>query len=307
MVRNIYDSGVQSPIPLPTPRAFLRSVVLWIFGLCTTLLLVGMWGRSVAADQTTLDESARAVLESELVNRRLDDWLTSAVAELGTMGPVQASDVVDSVLTSPELDGAVDQVVDATVEAALAPPDRVSRLELAPAVDQLEPAIDRALRSAGLPIDSEAVTSELADLTLSSRDLALASRTVGATRVFLSQVVLIAATGLALTGAIAVYLAENRMDQLRSLCWRISLSGFTFAIFLRLGAWAVDPAGGRSPVAAGGAVILGSNIHVPLLVALTAVIAGGIAVLLRKKKRTIPIEPDINPETTGEQPVLAGV
>ena len=283
----------------PTPRAFTRSLALWLFGLCTTLMLIGLWGRAVTTDETTLADSARAVLQSELLNRRLDDWLTSALTEAGSVAPGTTEGLVATMVASPELDRAIDALVDSVVEASLAPPDQVSRLDLAPAVEQLEPAIDRALAHAGAPIDASTVTSGLGDLSLTSRDLALASRGVGGARVFLTQVVLIAGVGLLLTGGAAIRLSDDRLDQVRSLCWRIALSGFTFSLILRLGAWAVDPSGGRSPLAAGGAVILRSNLHIPVVVTLGAVIAGLLFLVRRRRSVDVPAE-----DSTGEHPVL---
>ena len=78
-----------------------------------------------------------------------------------------------------------------------------------------------------------------------------------------------------LSGVAAVALAEERARQVRGLAVRVGVSAATFAVLLRLGAWALDPGGGRSPLAAGGAVILSSSGHVLVIAAL---IAGGIAV-----------------------------
>lgn len=295
------------PLPLPGPRALARSTALWLFGLCITLLLLGLWGRSVTGDETTLDESARAVLQSELVNHRLNDWLTAGVTEVGAISPTEAQALVESVLASAELDRAIDALVDSTVEAALAPAGRPADLNLGPAVELLEPAIDRALTDAALPIDSAVVTAGLSDLELTSRDVTLATSTIAETRQLLTTVVLIGAIGLVITGGIAVYLSPNRLEQLRSLSWRIALSGFTFTLMLRLGAWAVDPGGGRSPVAAGSAVVLRSNSHVPVAVTLVAACAGGAFLQLRRRRRPPAPAPVPADDSTGEQRVLTGV
>jgi hypothetical protein len=298
-----YHSGVH-PLPsLPTPRAFSRSLALWVFGLCTTLLLAGMWGRAVTTDEATLDESARAVLDSQIVQHRLEDWILGIIAEVGGLPAPEAQSIIQGVLTSPEMDRAVEVLVDSTVEAALAPPDEATDLDLEPALTALEPAVERSLADVGAPIDPGLVTTTLGDLSVSSSEVAMASSTVVGARAALTRVVVIASLGLFISGGVAVFLSENRIEQLRSLFWRLAVSGFTFSVFLRLGAWAVDPSRGRSPVAAGGSVILRSNLHIPLGVAVGAVAGATAFLFVRGRRRT----PTPDHDSTGEQRVLVGV
>ena len=96
---------------------------------------------------------------------------------------------------------------------------------------------------------------------------------------------------------------------MRSLVIRIGVSAVTFAIIFRVGAWAVDPAGGRSPIGAGGAVLLKSNGHILAIVAAAAAVAAGAisVVLLRRRWVQPPAEEILDAdEPTGEQPVLVG-
>ncbi len=298
----IYAEAMHNIISGLSARAIGRALVLWLFGICTTLLLVGMWGRSVTSDEVTLEQGARAVLESELVNRRMTDWLTEAVTQLSAVSPDQTQILVDELVSSPELDQAISEVVDATVVAALAPPDRPSTLDLQPAVDRLEPAIDRALAGVGLPLDASVVTGAFDDLVFSSKDMALAAGSVAGARSLLTTVVLVGLIGMVVTGAIAVWTSEDRLGQLRSLSWRVALSSFTFAIMLRLGSWAVDPEGGRSPIAAGSSIVLGSNGHVPAIMAVAfATVGTAISTILVRRRLRLPVAQD---EPTGERPVL---
>ena len=43
------------------PRRLALPWVLWVFGLSTTLLLVGLWGRAVTIDQDTIAHSTEAL------------------------------------------------------------------------------------------------------------------------------------------------------------------------------------------------------------------------------------------------------
>ena len=63
-------------------KALALPVALWLFGIATSIVLIGLWGRSVAGDQATLEASTRAVLESEIVNDRVTDWLGDAISAL---------------------------------------------------------------------------------------------------------------------------------------------------------------------------------------------------------------------------------
>jgi len=115
--------------------------------------------------------------------------------------------------------------------------------------------------------------------------------------------------GMLLAGGAALVLNEDRVRQLRSLAIRIGVSAMTFAIIIRIGAWAVDPAGGRSPIAAGGAVVLKSNGHILAAVAVgaaTAATAISLGLVRRHGPQPIPSGPDDTAETTGEQPALVG-
>ena len=286
-------------------RTFGRSVVLWLFGIFTSLLLVGLWGRSVTDDRVTLEQSTRAVLESELVNRRVTDWLSEAIGRLDDATMLPMSPLVDDVVSSPELDEAIVAVVDATVDAALAPPDRPSSLDLEPAVERLRPAIDRAITGAGLPVESSIVTDALDDVVLTSNDMVLAAGAVAGARSLLTRVVLIGLLGLVATGSIAVWTAEDRIAQLRSLSWRIALSAFTFGIMLRIGAWAVDPDGGRSPIAAGSAIVLASNGHIPAaMAAVFASISVVVSTMMVRRRGRAASDRPVNRD---ESPVLVGV
>ena len=109
------------------------------------LLLIGMWGRTLAGDQATLEQSTRAVLESEIVNDRVADWLADAVGAAADLGPDDVAAVVESVEGSPEMDAVFENIVDQTVEAALAPPGTDTQLDLSRAVESLAPVVAAAL------------------------------------------------------------------------------------------------------------------------------------------------------------------
>jgi hypothetical protein len=291
-------------------RAFSLSMVLWLFGIFTSIVLIGLWGRSVAGDQVTLESSTRAVLESEIVNDRVRDWLGDAIAAAAELNPGDVAAVVDAVDGTPQMQSAIDDVVDQAVAAALAPPGTVTRVDLSTAVDSLAPVVADALEERGVVSDADAVRAavhSVPGIVLSADDQLTVGGTARQVKGLLTKVVLVGIGGLLLFGGAAVTLNADRVRQLRALAIRIAVSAITFAIVMRVGAWAVDPSGGRSPIAAGGAVLLRSNGHVLATVALVAaVIASAISMILWRRRRRGPVavDPPDEHESTGEQPGL---
>ena len=293
-------------------KALLLSTALWLFGIATSMVLIGLWGRSVAGDQVTLEASTRAVLESEIVNDRVTDWLGDAITAAAQLSGDDVAAVVAAVDDTPEMQIAVDGVVDQAVAAALAPPGSATVLDLSAAIESLAPVVADALEERGVVSDADTVRAaarQVPSIVLSADDTVAVGNTAREVRGLLSKVVVIGLSGMLLSGAAAVGLNEDRVRQLRSLAIRIGVSAVTFAIIIRIGAWAVDPAGGRSPIAAGGAVLLKSNGHVLAAVAVgAATAAAAISLGLVRRHRPQPISEDSSDtnETTGEQPVLVG-
>jgi hypothetical protein len=55
-------------------------MVLWAFGMATTLLLVGLWGRAETHDQVTVQETARSAVNAEIASDRIYSWIEDGVA-----------------------------------------------------------------------------------------------------------------------------------------------------------------------------------------------------------------------------------
>jgi cytochrome bd-type quinol oxidase subunit 2 len=109
--------------------------------------------------------------------------------------------------------------------------------------------------------------------------------TAAAARTALTRVMAVGIAAMVLAGALAVVMSGDRRRQIRGLAVRVAVSAATFAVVLRVGAWAVDPSGGRSPLAAGGAVVLGAKGHVPAFVAAVATVAAALASVAVRRRR----------------------
>ena len=274
------------------------SVVLWAFGLATTLFLIGMWGRSVSTDHSALEEAFHAVAQADAASDRIQEWLAEALVAGAVSSDAEGARVAAAVAQATETDAVVDGVVSALVDAALDVPGSNPEMDVRRALDPLSPVIAAQL-ARGNDAATEAEVAVALDrvaaiVGASDGRMEIASAAADA-RGVLTRVALISATSMLLAGAAAVALADDRMRVARSLALKLAVSGFTFAVVLRLGAWAVDPSGGRAPIAAGGAVLLRSNGGVLLVIAglgLAVVGALSAALVFRvRRRRTLGMAP----------------
>jgi hypothetical protein len=234
-----------------------------------------VWGRSITNDTTTLSESALAALDPDTVARQIADWLA---AEAGTLPGVPESTiaaVVEGVVASPPARLAIESLVVDIVDAAAAPAGSETVLDVASAIEPLRPVVVASLTDAGVPAspaDVDGFLRQIEGLVLTSAQRTAASDTLSTARSTLTTVMLVGAAGLIVFGAMALRLADDRSRMLRSLANRLIVSSLTFALFLRIGAWAVDPRGGRSPLRESGAILLGSNIRAVMTIAAAGVV-----------------------------------
>lgn len=278
----------EAPSPSRTRRTG-TSIALWVFSVFTTLLLIGLWGRAVASDQVTLEASTRAVLESELVNDRVVAWLGEGFAAAEADGDEATAQLAMRLESAPEMQRAVERMIDAVVAAALTPPDEPSVIDVADVLAPVIPLVSEYVAEEDLAVSLDGIqrtVDELAPIVLPPQEggTAPASVASGAVSV-LSTVVIISLVGMLVAGGTAVSLSKEPVVQLRALAIRISVSAVTFAVILRAGSWAVDPRGGRSPVGAAGSVLLASNGRLLAAVAVAAAVGAGVLTLWVRHRR----------------------
>lgn len=271
-------------------RAVLLLVVLWAFGLATTTLLVGVWGRSVAADTSTLRDSALAMLDPETVSDQVTEW---AISELETLPGISAPALEiagRAVAESPATRIAVASIVTDVVDAANAPSGSQSEIDVAGAIEPLRPVVITALEASGYqatPAEIDGFLRQIEGLVLTSADGPASSHVISTARSTLTTVMFVGVGGLVVFGGLAVRLSDDRSRMLRSLANRLIVSALTFALFLRIGAWAVDPRGGRSPLRASGAILLSSSLAEVLIVAIAGlVISAGATIGITRLRRS---------------------
>ena len=281
---------------------------MWVFGLSTTLLLVGLWGRAVTVDEATVAESAKAVVDAEVAQDRIYDWIGDAIAETQNVGNDQAAAVISELRSRPELTAAIDDIVEGFVAALFAPEGGSTIVDIASAVEPIIPIVVGELSAQDVAVDEGLFESALDDapaIELDTEEAAGVAAVVQDARTLVSRVVLFAFVTMLLAGAAAIALAEKRYAMVRTLSIRVLLSALSFAVLFRMGAWALDPDRGGTPVANGGSIILGSNGHVFVLIAIAAGVvgtAGGWVAWQRQRIRLQPVavESDVSDDDTKE-------
>ena len=266
------------------------SVVLWAFGLATTLLLIGLWGRAVTFDRPTVQEAVQSIISAEVASDRIYSWIEDGVISSTDVDPEIAERVVSDLRERPEVQAALGSLVDEFVGALFTAEGEVAALDLTHALAPVVPLVVSELAGHDIPVDEGALAEAIAEaeaIDLDTGDAAAAVRVVGNARSLLSLIVVLSALALALTGLSAIWLSEERLAMVRTLATRIVLSSLSFAVLFRLGSWVLDPERGGSPVAAGGSILLGSNAEVFISIALgAAAISGGVGWLVQRRRRS---------------------
>lgn len=263
--------------------------VLWMFGLSTTLLLVGLWGRAVTIDESTIARSTEAALSADLVTDRVWDWVGEGLAATDGISPVDADRVLDEVRDRPEALGAVDALVEQVVQALVAPPGSETTIDVATALAPLVPEVVSGLAARGVDVPAESVEATVDSLdpvALDAGEAVSVGVVTDQANAVLTLGVFAAAGMLVLFGALAIVIAEERWLMVRGLATRIAFSGLSFAMLFRFGGWILDPDGGRTPLRRSSAIIVASNLHVFVVVGSVAGLIAASIWIMRRPQRT---------------------
>lgn len=263
--------------------------VLWMFGLSTTLLLVGLWGRAVTIDESTIARSTEAALSADLVTDRVWDWVGEGLAATDGISPVDADRVLDEVRDRPEALGAVDALVEQVVQALVAPPGSETTIDVATALAPLVPEVVSGLAARGVDVPAESVEATVDSLdpvALDAGEAVSVGVVTDQANAVLTLGVFAAAGMLVLFGALAIVIAEERWLMVRGLATRIAFSGLSFAMLFRFGGWILDPDGGRTPLRRSSAIIVASNLHVFVVIGSVAGLIAASIWIMRRPQRT---------------------
>ncbi len=256
----------------------------WLFGLAVTVLLISIWGRAIVVDTDALAESLGPLSQSVTVVDQFADWLGSELTAAG-VDPAFADEAVKSALGGSAVDLAFnDLVLQVVVSAAESDPGG-ARVDVASILAPAVPEIAVSLTSAGVPVTEgqvEEVVGSLDPLVIIEPGQAppVGPESPIATR--LGTATVLALMAMVVAGSISITAASDRIGTARKLLIRVSLSGLTFGLLLKLGSWILDPGGGRAPVPQTLSGLAEAKWLVPLSVAGLAAALAGLTWLVRR-------------------------
>jgi hypothetical protein len=198
--------------------------------------------------------------------------------------------------------------VEQFVAALFAPEGGSTVVDIQEAVTPVLPVVVAELSAESVAVDEELLVAALGDaseIEFDTGGVAGVAAVVRDAKALVSRVVLFALASMVLSATAAVALAERRYAMVRTLSSRVLLSALSFAVLFKVGSWALDPERGGTPVASGGSIILASNGHTFIVIAVIAAavgIAGGWVAWKRQRARLeAPIaESDLSDDDTKE-------
>ncbi len=270
-------------------RRFAIGVAGWVFGLASTVLLVGIWGRAVVVDTNELADTLSPLAAGDMVSDRLASWLEAELVAAGVDG-VGASVVADQVLAHPSVGPVLEQLVAEGVEAAASGDPNGGSVDVAAILVPASGQIATGLNEAGVPVSAERVEAALAQLDpLVIRDPA-DQPFVGASSPLaanLGTAAMLGAVLMVFAGTAYIVMSMDRMRAFRALLTRFALGALSFAVLLRIGSWLVDPEGGRAPFRESFALLANSKWMVPLTIGLVAMAAAIVFRVFRRRVRPV--------------------
>jgi len=253
-------------------RAFSKSSLVWAFGMSVSILFLALWGRAVVVDTDSLAESLAPLAESNIVRDYLADWMAEEMIDSGA-DPSIVEPTVANMFESSSVGEALDQLVGEVVRASAAVDQAGSRIDMAGLFNPTVPELTLVLSGLGYPVTEAEVSDVVSGLDPLVVRQPGSEAIVGPnspTAARLGTAALLAFVGLIGFGLAVVALSADRVAEVRSLLNRIAVGGFSFAVFLKLGSWVLDPTRGRAPVRTTMSSLAGSKWLVPLQVALVA-------------------------------------
>lgn len=273
-----------------TKRRMAHAVAVWVFGLCMSVFLIAVWGRSVVGDSDELARSLAPLSDSFAVVDLFTDWLTDEMIETGVDPSVVESAAAEAART-PEVRHAADLFVVELISAAAAVDQKDAVVDvaslLAPAAPAIASALSESLSEPVPPAQVATIIEHLDPLVIhEGRPPLVGPASPIATR--LGTAAVLAMVVILCSGWVAVVTADERAEELRRLFNRIALGGLSFGVLLLIGSWIVSPIGGRAPVSETIGLIAGSKWIVPMVVGGVAA-AGGIGVAVYVRRYFTPV------------------
>jgi hypothetical protein len=267
-----------------TARSVSRSSLGWAFGISLSVLLVSIWGRAVVADTDALAESLAPLAQTDAVVEYVAGWMGDEMVESG-IAPEAVEPTVRYFVESSTVGEAADELAAEVVTAAASTDPGGSSIDMRALLAPAVPEVTLGLAGLGMEIDEatvRAVVEDFEPLVIRAEGEPALVGPASETASRLGTASLLAVVGLLVFGWGFVALSDDRISGLRSLFQRVSVGALSFAVFLRLGAWVIDPSGGRAPIPETVANLAGSKWLIPLQIAVVAGVVAGAIYLTRR-------------------------
>lgn len=283
-----------------------RSTLGWAFGMSVSILLLSLWGRAVVVDTDTLADSLSPLAGSGVVTDFVGDWMADEMVDAGA-DPAMVEPAVDHYLQSSEVGNTLDQLVEETVHAAASSDPAGATIDMAALFRPSVPDTAAGLSAMGFGVTE----GQVADVVEQFDPLVIrqpgAEAIVGPnsqTAARLGTAALLAVIALIGFGLGYVAISDDRVGAIRSLATRVAVGALSFAVFLRVGSWVLDPDRGRAPVQETVSVLARSKWLVPLEVAVVAGVIAGLIYVGRRMLRPAGESPSPDELSTlrSEQP-----
>jgi hypothetical protein len=268
MAMGIRQSPLNGSAAHSRPRSAALTIALWTFGMATSLFLIGMWGRTVAVDTGTIDDSVRTIIDSDIATDRINTWFEEGLTTAVGIDSETAGSVARAIESKPEYQEAVDAIIAAFVDSLFAAEGDTTRVDLERTLLPLVPVVADELALRDVSVEEEQIEEALDDagvVELDAGEAASVAAVVSDARVFLTQVVLASLLGMLLAGIVALFLAPERWAMVRQLSTRVLIAALSYSLVLQLAGWALDPSRGRSPISGAAGTLFSSNAHVFLV------------------------------------------
>ena len=258
-----------------------------MFGFASTVLLVSIWGRAVIVDTEELVESLSPMAASEVVVDRFTTWMVDELGDVG-LDPVTAESATEQVLESPDVSSALSGLLFEVVDAAASTDPNGATVDAAAVFAPAVPGITARLAEVGVPVTEVQVSAAVADLdpivvrqpqqrALVGPESEVASK--------LGTAAGVAVVAILIAGWAYVAVSLDRRQAIRSLLNRFALGALSFAIFLRIGSWILDPGGGRAPLMESLGNLAASKWLVPLTMGSVAGVGALVFLAFRRRRQ----------------------
>jgi hypothetical protein len=279
--------------------------------MAVSILFLSLWGRAVVVDTDTLAESLSPLAGSSTVVGYLADWMADEMVESGA-DPDVVEPAIDYYFESSSTAQTLDQFATEVVYASASTNPSGSTIDMAALIYPAVPELTLGLTELGYPVTESGVSEvvrQLDPLVIRAPGSEAMVGPASPTAARLGTAALLALLAIVGFGSFYIAFSEDRITAIRSLLTRVAVGGLSFAVFLRVGSWVLDPDGGRAPVRESLSSLAGSKWAVPLQVAaVAAVIAGAIYVGRRTLRRAgvFPSPDDLSTPSPERRESLSG-